>query len=481
MEKNKLKPLTAYSESHRKKAVAKFKIIEPYIKGNISIKDISKQENIPIRTLYRWKKAYDDDGLKGLIHKTRSDSGTTKISLKVKNLIEETVLKNKRISVATIHRKILNECKVNNLPQPSYHQVYRVVKNVPKDLITLSQEGNKSYKTKFDLIHLRESNHSNELWQADHTLLDIEVLDEKNQRTRPWLTIIMDDYSRAIAGYHLTFEAPSAINTALTLHQAIWKKENADWPICGIPEKFYTDHGSDFTSNHLEQIAIDLKINLIFSTIGFPRGRGKIERFFQTVNQMLLESLPGYTKNSKTEKLLTFQEFEEKLVYFILNEYNHRMQKNIKNSPINKWNELNFLPNMPESLEQLDLLLLQVAKTRKVHSDGIYFQGFRYTNPNLAAYVGETILIRYTPKDLAEIRIFFKDQFLCTAIAPELSSFTVDIKEIQLARNKRKSILKKKLSATSTIAETLISTKIKQKTNEGKKTKKSKLKRYFNN
>lgn len=70
MEKNKLKPLTAYSESHRKKAVAKFKIIEPYFKGNISIKDISKQENIPIRTLYRWKKAYDYDGLKGLIHKT---------------------------------------------------------------------------------------------------------------------------------------------------------------------------------------------------------------------------------------------------------------------------------------------------------------------------------------------------------------------------------------------------------------------------
>lgn len=50
MEKNKLKPLTAYSESNRKKAVAKFKIIEPYFKGNISIKDISKQENIPIRT-----------------------------------------------------------------------------------------------------------------------------------------------------------------------------------------------------------------------------------------------------------------------------------------------------------------------------------------------------------------------------------------------------------------------------------------------
>ncbi|PEU07432.1 MULTISPECIES: hypothetical protein, partial [unclassified Bacillus (in: firmicutes)] len=39
---------------------------------------------------------------------------------------------------------------------------------------------------------------------------------------RPWLTIILDDYSRAVAGYFLTFENPSAIHTSLVLHQAIW-------------------------------------------------------------------------------------------------------------------------------------------------------------------------------------------------------------------------------------------------------------------
>ena len=81
---------------------------------------------------------------------------------------------------------------------------------------------------------------------------------------------------RAIAGYFLTFQDPTAIHTALVLHQAIWRKRNFDWQICGIPEKFYTDHGSDFTSNHLEQVAIDLKINLVFSAVGVPRGRGKI-------------------------------------------------------------------------------------------------------------------------------------------------------------------------------------------------------------
>jgi len=58
---------------------------------------------------------------------------------------------------------------------------------------------------------------------------------------------------------------------------------------------FYTDHGSDFTSHHLEQVSADLKMGLVFSQAGMPRGRGRIERFFRTINQMPLCGLPGYT------------------------------------------------------------------------------------------------------------------------------------------------------------------------------------------
>ena len=56
----------------------------------------------------------------------------------------------------------------------------------------------------------------------------------------------------------------------------------------------YTDCGSDFKSQHLEQVSLDLKIRLTNSIPGQPRGRGRIERFFQTVQQMLLCELPGY-------------------------------------------------------------------------------------------------------------------------------------------------------------------------------------------
>ena len=49
-----------------------------------------------------------------------------------------------------------------------------------------------------------------------------------------------------------------------------------------------------------------------------------------------------------------------------------------------------LLSRMPESIEQLDLLLLTVAKARKVRNDEIHFLRMRYVDATLAAYVGES-------------------------------------------------------------------------------------------
>ena len=61
--------------------------------------------------------------------------------------------------------------------------------------------------------------------------------------------------------------------------------------MCGLPDVLHLDHGSDFTSHHLEYTAVALKVRLIYSTVRRPQGRGKIERFFGTVNTELLAQL----------------------------------------------------------------------------------------------------------------------------------------------------------------------------------------------
>jgi len=89
---------------------------------------------------------------------------------------------------------------------------------------------------------------------------------------------------------------------------------------------------------------------------------------------------------------------------------------------------------MPESLDDLDLLLLTVAKARTVRRDGISFQGLRYLDTTLAAYVGEAVTIRYDPRDLSEIRVFHQNRFLCRAVSPEHAGRSVTLKDIEAAR-----------------------------------------------
>lgn len=477
-----LPPLTSYSEELRQNAMDKYQVIAPYLKHEESLSNIAEESGVPKRTLYHWVNQYQQSGLKGLIRRKRSDSGSFKVEENVQEEIKKLIFENKKNTLTSIHRKVCKICKKKNWAPPSYNQVYAIAKNLSPQLKELAHKGKKEYQNNYDLVYRRESYYPNEIWQADHTPLDILVLNEKGKPERPWLTIILDDYSRAVAGYFLSFQAPSAIQTSLVLHQAIWKKSNSDWQICGIPETFYTDHGSDFTSNHLEQIAIDLKINLIFSTVGMPRGRGKIERFFLTINQLFLQDLPGYIGNQNTLNLLTIKELDEKLAHFIIYDYHHRVHGTTKQEPIKMWNNSGFLPHQPDSLESLDLLLLNVGKPRKVHSDGIHFQGLRYIDTNLAAYVGETVIIRYDPRDIAEIRVFYKDQYLCTAISPEISDYEVDLKEIVAARNKARKNLENQLHSGNNIAEELISSKQKELDNpvNKKDSKKSKIKRYYN-
>jgi putative transposase len=376
----------------------------------------------------------------------------------LQSLIEGLALRKPRLSAAAIARQIRRVASEQGWRPPSYSTVYDVIRRLDPALVTLAHEGRKAYKERFDLLYRREASRPNEIWQADHTPLDLWILDEQGQPARPWLTVILDDYSRAVAAYRVSFQAPSALQTALTLRDAIWRKTDPRWHLCGIPDTFYTDHGSDFTSQHLEQVAADIKMQLVFSWPGVPRGRGRIERFFETVHQLCVSGLPGYwpAGTPQPTPTLTRAELDAILLAFFLDDYHQRIHRETKARPHERWEAGGFLPRLPESLEQLDLLLLTIAKGRRVQQDGIQFQGFRYIDLTLAAYVGETVTIRYDPRDLAEIRVYLGDSFLCRAICQELAGQVVSLKDIVRARNERRRQVQAGLSARAQIVEALL-------------------------
>lgn len=393
--------LAGLTDEARTLALDRFRLLQPHLEGNRPLNAVAAAAGIPFRTAQRWVSLYRQFGLGALARKKRTDTGQHReVSGKLKDVIEGIALQKPPLPVATICRQVRQLALDLGEEPPSYWVVYRIVADLPSDLLTLAHEGTKAYSNTFELVHRREAVGPNAIWQADHTPLDILLVRSDGEAAKPWLTTVIDDYSRAVAGYFLSFEDPSSLHTSLALRQAIWRKEDPRWIVCGIPDVLYTDNGSDFTSHHLEQVSADLKIRLVFSIPGKPRGRGRIERFFSTVNKMFLCELDGFAPAGgamRGKPTLTLAEFDNRFRTFLLDVYQRRENAETKMPPAERWQANGFLPRMPDSLEQLDLLLIQVAKARQVRADGIHFQNLRYISTTLAAYVGETVTLRIDP------------------------------------------------------------------------------------
>ena len=183
------------------------------------------------------------------------------------------------------------------------------------------------------------------IWQADHTELDLLVVDANDAQARPWLTIVEDDCSRAVAGY------------------------------------------------------------------GVPRRAIGVEPVAGAAAGDLAQDRPRLGRCTASPTTV----------------YHQRPHSETSRPPQQAWLGDGWLPRTPDSLDDLDLLLVMVATPRVVHRDGIRFQGLCYLDPTLAAYVGEPVTIRYDPRDLGEIRVFHRDRFLCRAIRPVRSIGTGSI------------------------------------------------------
>jgi putative transposase len=255
---------------------------------------------------------------------------------------------------------------------------------------------------------------------------------------------VVDDYSRAVAGTMVFLGAPSTLQTSLALRQAIWHKADPSWPVCGIPDVLYVDHGSDFTSHHLEQVAASLRFRLVYSAVARPQGRGKIERLFGTLNTELLPELPGHLRHGQpvTIPRLSLAELDRAITAYITGTYHGRVHGETHETPLEAWRGTGFLPRLPASLEDLDLLLVMHAKARVVRRDGLRFQGLRYSHATLAAYVGDAVIIRYDPRDLSEIRVFHHEQFLCRAVSETHAGEVVTLQDIQTARRAHRRALR---------------------------------------
>ena len=254
--------LTEMTEMERAKAMARFAVLRPFLDAETSLARVATDAGVSTRTAQRWLARYRANGLPGLVRHPRMDAGRRKIAAEVVATIEGMALRKPRPSIATIYRRLTALARDRGWTVPSLSSVHAIVSAMDPAMLSLTHDGPAVFRDRYELVHRFRSERPNAIWQTDHTQLDVLILDAGGKTVRPWLTVVIDDYSRAIADYTVFLGAPSALQTSLALRQAIWRKQDPAWVVCGIPDVLYVDHGSDFTSTHLEQVAADLRMRI---------------------------------------------------------------------------------------------------------------------------------------------------------------------------------------------------------------------------
>ncbi len=184
--------------------------------GQVSRRKWAKEALLPLRTAQRWVSRYRRYGLIGLIRAGRADQGKRRrVPDDVRCFAEGLALERPPLGPSAIYREVCLIARARGEQVPGYHTIYNVIRAIPDDLKTLALDGEKAYREAYDLVHRREAERPNQIWQADHTQLDLWVRRAGGEAARPWLTVIIDDYSRAIAGFFISFDSPSAACTAL--------------------------------------------------------------------------------------------------------------------------------------------------------------------------------------------------------------------------------------------------------------------------
>lgn len=305
--------------------------------------------------------------------------------------------------------------------------------------------------------------YSNQVWQIDHTKADILLVDEDGEEIgRPFLTTVVDCYSRCIVGFRLGFAAPSSQVTALALRNAIMPKRYSSeyelrckWKAYGVPKYVFTDGGKDFRSKHLvEWISNQLGFEPILRSR--PSEGGIVERPFRTMSGLLSE-MPGFTganvkerpEDAEEKACITLPELEKLVLGFIVDNYNQkpdaRSQANPltpKQSRIERWEKGWQKPPTLLNERELDICLMKGTE-RVVYDNGyLNFSGLRYRGENLGAYAGDKVILRYDPRDITLVLVYGrknnKEVFLARAYAVGLESERLSIEEVKYGSTKAK-------------------------------------------
>jgi putative transposase len=240
-----------------------------------------------------------------------------------------------------------------------------------------------------------ETEMSNDLWMSD--VMDGPTLRAPLPRAGPavhtYLFAIIDDCSRLVA--HAEYHDNEKLRCLLDCLRSAFCRR-------GLPEKLYTDHGKIFTGHHLRVVCANLKIKLLHARPYAAWSKGKIERFFRTVQEDFQSRLRLQPAADLLELNLRFSQWLE-------SEYLRRGHSALGGqSPNERFAERGGARRLlPADSDWQALFLARTA--RRVRMDAtISLEGQLWEVP--IHLRGRKVDLRYDPFAWARVEVWHRDQ-----------------------------------------------------------------------
>ena len=329
------------------------------------------------RTLTRYLKAYLEDGYDGLMPAGKNPKAVYKIP---EALLDEAVALRRELPSRSIPT-IIQILELEGKAEPGF-----LKRTTLQDAMArrgFSAGMMRIYQDTSYASQRFQRQHRQDLWQGD--IKYGPVVKINGVETKTYLSCLIDDATRFIVHgeFYVTQEQEIVEDT---LHKAVIKY--------GAPRRLYFDNGSQYRTHWMTRACNLLGIKLIFAKPRNPQGKGKMERFNETVDQFLHEL--------SLKPAESLQELNDRFKAWLSECYQTANHSALGTSPEIAFKSdsmpLRFIPR-----DELSRVFLH-CETRKADKSGcISFQGRSYDLG--VKYAGRTVDVVYDPANTETLTI----------------------------------------------------------------------------
>jgi transposase InsO family protein len=304
----------------------------------------NKIKPVSSRSIYRWVQLYEQKGFSGLFDRERQKTtGSTALTDELITCLEREKAKDPKASIPEILRRARVMGVIGETTKVSRVTMYRCAKRKNLPIFSRREKG-KGDMRRFAKKH-----------RMRMTLTDGKHFKAGEKRRKRVVLTFIDDAHR-----YAMVAVVGKSETRWLLLRGFYKLIKR----FGKPVVLYLDHGTGFTAKDVVKICAELKIGLIHGAKGYAEGRGKIERFHDTLIDDLLR---GLDENPEVDPAPA--SLELRINHYLKYDYNRRFHEGIKGIPEeNFYSDKTPLEHINE--EKLHTQFV-IASVRKVSNDNV--------------------------------------------------------------------------------------------------------------